>query len=192
MTLRRLSEYIPGAGAYTTPGAMHEWLSFYQKAPRNSDGTWPATDVLFAESWGAFRTLQGRELDRAREVSQEVEVLITVPYLAGLLQSMTVTRGTGTDQIKDSIAVSDLSGTYSFPGVPDGKYILTPTRAGYKFSPPHRLVQITDGIAADLDFSATQSLGSPVETYQILYIADPDGRQVEQRCYCRLVGQTEE
>jgi SPP1 family predicted phage head-tail adaptor len=28
-------------------------------------------------------------------------------------------------------------------------------------------------------------------TYQILYIADPDGRRVEQRLYCRLVNQTE-
>lgn len=27
--------------------------------------------------------------------------------------------------------------------------------------------------------------------YQILYIADPDGRRFEQRLYCRLVNQTE-
>ena len=124
MSLRRLSAAMPVNGAYTSPGSMHHRISFYQQAPRNDDGSFP-NDVLFIESWCAFRILQGRELERAQEVVTDVEAMIIVPYIDGLSQAMTAVRYDG-------------------------------------------------------------------ERYQILYVADPDGRQVEQRCYCRLIGQVQQ
>lgn len=121
MSLRRLSGIAPYSGAYTSPGAMNQRVSIYQKGTRNADGSYPA-DALFAESWAAFRSLSGREMDRAREIVQDVEAMITLPYVAGLRQDMTI------------------------------------------------------------------SIGS--ESWQILYIFDPDHRGVEQRCYVSLVNQT--
>jgi SPP1 family predicted phage head-tail adaptor len=125
MSLRRLSGTVPFAGQYTSPGAMSQRVSIYQKGTRNTNGTYPA-DVLFITSWAAFRTLSGRELDQARTITQSVQALITVPYIAGLSEAMTVKIGSGGD------------------------------------------------------------------TYQIEYLADPDGRQVEQRLYCSLINQTED
>lgn len=107
MTLRRLSGTIPFTGAYTSPGAMCHWISIYQRAPRNADGTYP-DDQLFISSWAAMRTLQGRELDKAREISQEVEVLFSVLYIPGLNESMTIKRYTG--ELYQIMYISDPDG----------------------------------------------------------------------------------
>jgi head-tail joining protein len=96
MSVRRLSGTVPFTGAYTTPGAMSQRASIYQKGTRNTNGTYPA-DVLFTTSWAAFRTLSGRELDQARTITQSVSVLITVPFVAGLQESMMVKIGSGSD-----------------------------------------------------------------------------------------------
>jgi SPP1 family predicted phage head-tail adaptor len=112
-------------GAYTPSGAMCHEVTFYQKGARNDDGTYPNDVPFIGPVWAAFRVLQGRELDKAQEVVQEVEVIITVAFIEGLDQSMTVRRWDG-------------------------------------------------------------------ESYLIHYISDPDGRQVEQRCYCSLIGQAEQ
>lgn len=122
MSLRRMSGAAPFAGAYTSPGAMNQYVAVLEKGVRNDDGSYPA-DVVFAKTWANFRALSGRELDRAREIVQNVEALVTVPFLCGLRQDMTIQIG--------------------------------------------------------------------CEIWQILYIFDPDHRQVEQRCYVSLVNQTE-
>jgi hypothetical protein len=96
MSLRRMSGTVPYSGAYTTPGAMNHRVSIYQKGVRNANGTYPA-DVLFTTSWAAFRSLSGRELDQSRTITQEVLVIITVPYIAGLQQAMMVKVDNGAD-----------------------------------------------------------------------------------------------
>ncbi len=121
MSLRRLSAIAPFSGAYTSPGAMNQYVSIYQRGARNADGSYPA-DALFATSWASFRALSGSEMDHAREIVQRVEAIVTLPFLAGLTQDMTIQIG--------------------------------------------------------------------AESWEILYVLDPDHRGVEQRCYVALVNQT--
>ncbi len=123
MSVRRLSGMVPYSGQYTTPGAMSHRVNLYTTGTRNTDGTYNA-NVLFATSWAAFRTLMGRELDQAQTIRQQVQVVITIPYLSGVSEAMTMTIDGGTD------------------------------------------------------------------SYQILYINDPDGRKVELRIYASLLNST--
>lgn len=51
-------------------------------------------------------------------------------------------------------AVSDSAGNYTFANVTAGQYTLTPTLAGYTFSPPSYTLDL-EGLAMGVDFTAT-------------------------------------
>jgi len=99
MSVIRLSGRSTPIGAYTTPGAMTHQVSIYQPGTRNSNGTY-AADQLVTTSWAGFRNLGGRELDRAREVVQNVSVIITMSYIDTLQQHMTIVCDGDTYQIE--------------------------------------------------------------------------------------------
>lgn len=50
--------------------------------------------------------------------------------------------------------VTDASGDYSFTGLSDGKYTLTPSKSGYKFKPKKRKVTINNADVTGINFKA--------------------------------------
>jgi SPP1 family predicted phage head-tail adaptor len=89
MSLKNLrGSYVP-IGAYTPIGAMHSLVTFVNRATRADDGGQIA-GTTFAESWAKIAALVGRELYKAQETVQEVTHMVTVPYLAGLSEDMTI------------------------------------------------------------------------------------------------------
>ena len=57
---------------------------------------------------------------------------------------------------------ADGAGNYSFTGLTNGTYVVTPTRSGYSFNPSDQTVTINSGNATGVDFSATQQASSSV------------------------------
>jgi SPP1 family predicted phage head-tail adaptor len=68
---------------------MKDIIVILNPPARNEDGTF-ADPTTFATSWAKITALQGRELYKAQEVVQEVTHMITIPFLAGLEENMTV------------------------------------------------------------------------------------------------------
>ena len=60
-------------------------------------------------------------------------------------------------------------GTFSFAGVLDGSYTVTPTKAGYTFLPTERVVAVSGGDVAGVDFTAS---GTPTHA---IVIRSPEG-----------------
>ena len=89
MSLKSLrGSYVP-IGSYTPSGSMFNRVTFVNPATRDTDGSQLAgTD--FATSWAKVAVLQGRELYKAQEVVQEVTHMVTIPYLAGVQENMTI------------------------------------------------------------------------------------------------------
>ena len=57
---------------------------------------------------------------------------------------------------------TDRNGTYQFPGLSAGSYVITPSKSGYTFSPASRTVPLGNGDITGQDFTAT-----PVTQYSI-------------------------
>jgi SPP1 family predicted phage head-tail adaptor len=91
MSLPRLSVRTPGAGEYTSPGAMNRRVTFYTAA--NPTSGKPAS--AFVESWAAIRAVAAQELDKAQQIAQRVSHLVTVPYQPGILENMTIAFNEG-------------------------------------------------------------------------------------------------
>jgi SPP1 family predicted phage head-tail adaptor len=89
MSLKSLrGSYVP-IGAYTPIGAMHSQVTFLNPATRADDGG-QIPGTTFSDSWAKIAALVGRELYKAQETVQEVTHMVTVPYLAGLSEDMTI------------------------------------------------------------------------------------------------------
>ena len=54
---------------------------------------------------------------------------------------------------------SDANGNYSFAGLSNGSYTITPSKTGYTFTPPNRSVTVNSSNVTGQDFSATASGG---------------------------------
>ena len=52
---------------------------------------------------------------------------------------------------------ADASGGYSFGGLSNGSYLVTPTKNGFTISPTNRNVTVNGGNVSGVDFTATQS-----------------------------------
>lgn len=57
-------------------------------------------------------------------------------------------------------ATSDVSGIFTFPSVPDGSYTLTPTSAGYFFTPSNRNVVVSGADVTSQNFTSAVSASS--------------------------------
>ncbi|MGB5217272.1 MAG: carboxypeptidase regulatory-like domain-containing protein [Smithella sp.] len=53
--------------------------------------------------------------------------------------------------------MTDVDGNYSFTGLNNGNYTVTPSLSGYSFSPSDTIVSIDDADSTDIDFTATAS-----------------------------------
>jgi len=58
---------------------------------------------------------------------------------------------------------ADSSGNYSFAGLPNGNYTLTPTKSGYTFSPTSQNVGVNNANPPAVNFTATQNTGSGLQ-----------------------------
>jgi hypothetical protein len=70
------------------------------------------------------------------------------------------------------------SGAFSFAGVPSGSYILTPSLAGYTFSPSTQSVTVTNANVSGVNFAATASPHSVDLTWGAGAIKEPSPGQV--------------
>jgi SPP1 family predicted phage head-tail adaptor len=83
MPLKRLSS------ARHTVGGMSRQITLYAAGSRNPDGgTSPGTAV--ATSWADIRSLRGEELDRADQITEDVQLIVTIPYQLGIEKNMQV------------------------------------------------------------------------------------------------------
>jgi hypothetical protein len=84
-------------------------------------------------------------------------------------------------------AIADGSGNYGFADLADGSYTITPSKAGYSFSPLNRAVNISGGNLTKLDFTASALSASysisgtitapppPACTQKAHLVSSPDG-----------------
>jgi len=62
----------------------------------------------------------------------------------------------------NATATADSSGNYSFTGLANGTYTVTPSKAGYSFSPSNQSVLVSSGNATNINFIAT-----PLPTFSV-------------------------
>jgi SPP1 family predicted phage head-tail adaptor len=69
---------------------MHYQVQLYSQGQRNpTDGsTMPPSFAV--TTWADVRALRGVELDKAQQIAQEVEHLITIPYQPGVTENMRI------------------------------------------------------------------------------------------------------
>lgn len=96
--------------------------------------------------------------------------IITGTVTAGgsALSGVTVTLTGGTS----GIATTDANGMYSFGDIPQGTYTLTPSIAGYTFSPPTRTVFLDGLDAIGFNFSAVSEQRLSASTHTIFLETD--------------------
>ena len=73
----------------------------------------------------------------------------TVRLNGNPLQGVTVSDGNGHSD------TTNANGRYTLPGLAPGNYTLTPTLAGYSFSPDSQTVMVDNADVTDVDFAAT-------------------------------------
>ena len=83
MPLKRLSS------ARHTIGGMSRQVTLYLPGSRAADGGNTPPSV-FCTSCADIRSLRGQELDKADQIAQVVELIVTIPYQSGILDSMLV------------------------------------------------------------------------------------------------------
>jgi hypothetical protein len=90
-------------------------------------------------------------------LSSTVSVAVSIPSAAyslsgtaGVASATVAISGT----VEASTTVSSI-GTFSFPSLPSGNYILTPSLAGYTFSPSSQSATITNANVSGVNFTAT-------------------------------------
>ena len=64
-------------------GSLSRWVTIFQPGARASDGGASPPDPNFS-TWASISALGGSELDKAQQIAQEVEHLITIPYQTGI------------------------------------------------------------------------------------------------------------
>jgi SPP1 family predicted phage head-tail adaptor len=91
MSLKSIRGATVGIDAYTPPGSMDRRVQFMNEPSINDDGTMAAA-TLFAESWAKVQAvpLGWREIYKGQQISQQVSHMVTVPYLEGITEGMTI------------------------------------------------------------------------------------------------------
>lgn len=71
-----------------------------------------------------------------------------------------------------AMTTSDMSGAYTFSGLVDGSYTVTPSKTGYTFTPPNQPVTISGNSVTGIDFSV-RALPPPSLNYPDLRVIIP-------------------
>ena len=94
-------------------------------------------------------TLSGSGLSGVDFTAQPVTISGTVSPSAGGSGTTLTLTGSGNGAV-----TADSSGNFTFSGVADGTYTVTPTKGGYTFSPANRSLTISGGSASGVNFTA--------------------------------------
>jgi len=83
MPLKRLSS------TRHTIGGMSRQVTLYLPGARAADGG-SVPPSPFCTSWADIKSLKGEELDRADQIAQAVELIVSIPYQIGVTGNMLV------------------------------------------------------------------------------------------------------
>jgi len=85
--------------------------------------------------------------------------------LSGTISPQSIGDGTNVTLSGPASAstIGNRSGTYSFSGLANGTYAITPSRSGYIFSPNVQSVAINGSDVSGIDFTASQQSTHPVQ-----------------------------
>ena len=72
-------------------GGLSRQITLYQPGGRNpADGSTYPPSPVFQNVWADIRALRGQELDKAQQIAQKVEHVISIAYQIGVNQAMLV------------------------------------------------------------------------------------------------------
>lgn len=125
------------SGAYTVAPQITPSLSGITFTPASTNINVTTTSLTNVNFVATFR-LAGRITNSASVAQPNVSVALT-------------SNGSPVNQV-----LTDSSGNYSFTGVRNGSYVITPTQSGKTFSPVNRSVTVTTANQGNLNF-----IGSP-------------------------------
>ena len=91
MALQRLSfrQEVQGFQAYTPCGSMDKQITLLKLGARPTDGS-DATFEPFTTSWANIKALFAQEIREGQQIVKQVTHLVSMPYQAGLDESMQV------------------------------------------------------------------------------------------------------
>ena len=95
-------------------------------------------------------TVSGADVTAQNFTVQPVTITGTVTPAAGGNGATLTLTGTAS-----ATATADVDGEYTFSTLPNGSYTVTPSKAGFTFSPSSRAVTISGASVATVDFTAT-------------------------------------
>jgi hypothetical protein len=78
-------------------------------------------------------------------------------YVSGTIESGVTINIAGYDL--SGYTTTNSTGGFSFSGIPEGSYIITPSLSGYTFTPAYQGVTISGADAISIDFASTASTG---------------------------------
>ncbi len=113
--------------------------SYSASAPLSSAGAWVMQMVT-------FKTNSGTPPPPTYGISGTVSGGPATLALSGTSSATTATSS---------------SGTYTFSGLSDGTYIVTPSESGYTFTPASASVTVTNGSVTGVNFTATSNTAPP-------------------------------
>lgn len=101
--------------------------------------------------------------------TQGSPVVVTVTLTVSSAPTWTISGNVSTNGANASVALSgaatatttaDASGNYSFAGLANGSYTVTPTKSGYTFGPTNQPVTVNSANVSGVNFTATQNVVS--------------------------------
>jgi hypothetical protein len=152
--------YVPSckAGAKTvtvTPGApgaqeihISEWsgLSASNPIDGTAAGTGTGTSATFTQQSGTW--FARIAAFRSTTMSQNSISSTITPAISGTGATITLSRE------GNATTTADANGNYVFSGLANGSYVVTPTKAGYSFTPPSQSVAVSDASQSNINFTA--------------------------------------
>ena len=134
----------------------------------SSDGSY-ILDWLANGRYTITPSKNGYTFDPASEIITVSDNYITgVDFTGTMIPLTSLISGTVSGDIQEGVIItlsgdnsdtttSDSNGDYSFGGITDGNYTITPTLSGYTFSPTSQNVTVSGADESGIDFDATEN-----------------------------------
>lgn len=151
------------AGCSWTAVSNAAWITITSGSSGSGDG---AVNYSVATNSGSARTgtmtIAGQTFTVNQSGAGNLSISGRVTYGRGVLSGVTMTlSGTA-----DKTTTTNINGDYIFNSLANGAYTVTPTKAGYSFTPASRTVTLSGASATGQNFSATLGGGGAC-TYSI-------------------------
>ena len=142
----------------------------------------------FSVSWNTSASTAGSHTltaiarDAAGNVAAAPEITVNVVIPTTYSISGTITPaglGAGTSMALTGAATrtvtADASGNYTFDGLSNGSYVVTPSKSGFVFTPPNRTVAISSAGQANVNFAAETQATTGIRLIQSTGNGSEDG-----------------